>query len=159
MIYIIVHTFLIRFSNQSISYQHCKVGLLLYPHFDLAYKALRTKAVHLFIVTLGIKAGVNVHTFLIRFCNQSISYYHCPVTLLLYSQLALCSCLGNIVVLPSPQVGLLFRLVQLLHLVALLCIVLAFLVSVNQRRGSKMRTHRVQQSQITTPTGSIPQCL
>ena len=39
---------------------------------------------------------------------------------------------------------------------ALLLIVLAFLVSVKQRRGPKMRPYRVQQSQITTPTGSIP---
>ena len=33
---------------------------------------------------------------------------------------------------------------------------LAFLVSVKQQRGLKIRSHRVQQSQITTPTGSIP---
>ena len=40
---------------------------------------------------------------------------------------------------------------------ALLRIVLAFLVSVKQRRGPKMRPHSVQQqSQITTPTGIIP---
>ena len=39
---------------------------------------------------------------------------------------------------------------------ALLCIVLAFLVSVKQRTGPEMRPHHVQQSQITTPTGSIP---
>ena len=41
-------------------------------------------------------------------------------------------------------------------IVALLRILLAFLVSVKQQRGPKMRPHRVQQSQITTPTGSIP---
>ena len=41
-------------------------------------------------------------------------------------------------------------------IVALLRIVLAFLVSVKQRRGPKMLPHRVQQSPITTPTGSIP---
>ena len=41
-------------------------------------------------------------------------------------------------------------------IVALLHLVLAFLVSVKQQRGSKMRLHCVQQSQITTPTRSIP---
>ena len=40
-------------------------------------------------------------------------------------------------------------------ILALLLIVLAFLVSVKKRRGPKMRPHRVQHSQITTPTGSI----
>ena len=41
-------------------------------------------------------------------------------------------------------------------IVPLLRIVLAFLVIVKQQRGPKMRSHRVQQSLITTPTGSIP---
>ena len=40
-------------------------------------------------------------------------------------------------------------------IVALLRIVLAFLVTIKQRRGPKMQPHRVQQSQITTPTESI----
>ena len=42
-------------------------------------------------------------------------------------------------------------------IVALLRILLAFLVNVKQQRGRKMRPHCVQQSQITTPTGSIPE--
>ena len=43
-------------------------------------------------------------------------------------------------------------------ILALLLIVLAFLASVQQRRGLKMWLHRVQQptAHITTPTGSIP---
>ena len=45
---------------------------------------------------------------------------------------------------------------RLSTIAALLRIVLAFHVSVKQRRGPKMRPHRVQQSQITTPTGSLP---
>ena len=40
-------------------------------------------------------------------------------------------------------------------IVALPRIVLAFFVNVKQRRGPKMRLHRDQQSQITTPTGTI----
>ena len=39
---------------------------------------------------------------------------------------------------------------------ALLCIMLAFLLSIKQWTGPEMRPHHVQQSQITTPTGSIP---
>ena len=40
---------------------------------------------------------------------------------------------------------------------ALLLIVLAFFAMVQQRRGPKMRAHRVQQPEhVTTPTKSIP---
>ena len=42
------------------------------------------------------------------------------------------------------------------YIVAVLRIVLAFFVSVKQWKDQKMQPHRVQQSQITTPTGSIP---
>ena len=41
-------------------------------------------------------------------------------------------------------------------IVALLRIVLAFLVSGKQRRGPKRQPHCVRQSQITMPTGSVP---
>ena len=101
-----VHTFLIGFSNQS-HHQHCPVALLLYPHVDLAHKALRTKAVHLFIVTLGIKT----YCYCTHLPNRFLQSVH--------QLLPLCSChvviltvgisimqLVNIAILPDLQFSL-----------------------------------------------------